>query len=225
MASAKVGAKLPVALQLPDSAPNKFVLAYTYNPQGALIYGPTVLSHVASGLYLTNSLTMPDQDFVAIQYKVFSDDEYSVISPDHGDCADLITKETPTEIDLSPLATAAQLLNVKQELLETLAHKQQQVKVAVSGLNPSNELEFQTWLNLDGYPVEQPSSATLSVMNPNGVVIFTLSSSTPPTAHGVFKMVKSAATDSVVSGQSYTVYATVTKAQTTYASITSISVF
>ena len=218
-ASIKVGAKLPVALQLPDGAPNKFVRAWTYSPSGGVLSGPVGLLHAGAGLYLTSDMTMPNQDFVAVQYRVYNDQGASQLSIEYGDALDVFVKSDAAQ-DVS-----TQITELKEELLLTLARKHNQVKVAVSALTPTDELEFQVWLNTDGSPVTSPQEASLAIMNSDGVILFSLGPVTNCTAQGVFKMLKSAASASVTSGRSYTAYATVKVNDVTYASITSIAVF
>lgn len=219
----RVGETVPTGLQLADGAPNKYVRAWVYGSDGSLLQGPVSLSHIAAGLYLTQSVTMPDEPFLAVQYRVYDDEDFSVLSIDHGDSLDMVMRAQ--DVDLSAIATTAQLTEAKEELLSTLAHKHNQVKVAVSGLSATDELEFQVWLNTDGAPVADAVSSSLSVFGADGVVVFTLGPSTQKSEQGVFRLVKTSASSAVVSGRAYTVYATVTLDSATYASITSITVF
>lgn len=223
MTSVRVGAKLPVALQLPDGATDKYVRAWAYGADGTLVQGPVNLGHVATGLYLTREVSMPDQEFVAVQYRVYEDSAYQSLSVDHGETLDVISREEVT--DLGAVASSEQLYEVRDELLQTLAHKQNQVKVTVSALSSTDELEFQVWLNRDGAPVETPSSASMSVFGSDGLVVFNLGPVNTCSEKGVFRMVKTSASAAVVSGNSYTVYATVGVGSATYASITAITVF
>ncbi len=156
----KVGAKLPVALQLPDGASDKFVRAWVYGPAGSILSGPVGLIHANAGLYLTNNLTMPDQEFVAVQYRVYNDQGAVQLSIEYGDAMDVFVKGDTIQSDLTGLATSAQVADLKEELLSTLARKHNQVKVAVSALTPTDELEFQVWLNTDGSPVTSSPEAT-----------------------------------------------------------------
>ena len=219
-ASVRVGDKLPVALQLPDGAPNKFVRAWTYGSNGELVSGPTPLNHIAAGLYVTNTLTMPNSEFVAIQYRVYEDAAYTTLSSDYGDAVDTVSRT-----NLSGIVTTTNLEDAKNEIMSSVGGSSNQVKVAVSALTATDDLEFQTWLNRNGAPVFDVQDAGLSVMDASGIVIFSLTPVGAATNKGVFRLVKPLASTVVTSGKAYTVYATITAGGVTYASITSITVF
>lgn len=336
----KVGEKVPTALQLADGAPNKYVRAWVYGAAGNLVQGPLALTHVADGLYITQAVTMPNEPFLAVKYRVYDDPAFTTLSIDHSDSLDMAmraqdlaaaTSSLSTQISSATAAINAQILDsaaslntqvlntednlstqitalgsqvttsagststqitnlgstlqsqiststtslgtqitnlgstlgsqitastsstgaqlssgfsdvesqitaaknalstqitgVKEELLDTLSHKQSRVKLAVSALVPTDELEFQVWLNLDGQPVPDATSAALTVFGSDGVVAFTLGPSTFKSSIGVFKLVRGQASTTIAAGRAYTVYASVIRGSATYASVTSITVF
>lgn len=94
----KVGQKIPIALQLFDGATGKFVRAWARRPDGTQLSGsPFSLSHVAAGLYEYDSATMPDAEWLTVQYRVFDDSGFSTQSADHSDALDTFIRSAPVE--------------------------------------------------------------------------------------------------------------------------------
>lgn len=80
-----VGDAVPLYLQLYDNATDKFVRTTVRDATGAQITGsPVDLTHVALGLYQSLALVMPATKFVTVQYIVYDDSGYTVISSSEG---------------------------------------------------------------------------------------------------------------------------------------------
>jgi len=79
----KPGSKIPIQLQLADGATNQFPSAVVKNSLGVALAGsPFALTHSASGLYLPASYpAMPVDDFVSVQYFVYSDAGRTILNP------------------------------------------------------------------------------------------------------------------------------------------------
>ena len=98
----QVADPIPLALQLSAGESNKYVRASVYAPNGVEIAdSPVALAHVATGLYQTDSLPMPDELYVLVQYKVYTDAGFTTLDTNYG-----IVNETfeKTSLAVAPAA-------------------------------------------------------------------------------------------------------------------------
>jgi hypothetical protein len=90
----QVGSAIPVSFQLFDCATDQFVRAWVREPDGTLVGGTSInLTQVALGLYQDFTLSMPDVPFITVQYVVYSDSGYTVVSPSEGAGADTFFRD------------------------------------------------------------------------------------------------------------------------------------
>ena len=96
-----VGQPIPMSLQLSDPDTTRYVRAFVYNPAGTVL-GQVDLVSRGSGLYSQASFAMPNHTFVVVQYRVYADDQYSVLDPNYGLAAEtflrLETGDTTIEV-------------------------------------------------------------------------------------------------------------------------------
>ena len=80
----KLGEILPLALQLFDGDTAKYPRARLFKADGTELSGsPVALTHVANGLYKNSALTMPNENVVLVQYRVFNDSGFTIESGLH----------------------------------------------------------------------------------------------------------------------------------------------
>jgi hypothetical protein len=84
----KLGSIVPVSLQIKEGDTNRYVRCWIYDNDGTLLTTAD-LTHVASGLYVYDTYTMPNVNYIACQYKVFSDAGYSVQIDELGQVIDV----------------------------------------------------------------------------------------------------------------------------------------
>jgi hypothetical protein len=90
----QVGDALPLSVQLAASATTKHVRAVVKNDAGAQIAGsPAVLAHVGLGQYTNYTLVMPNTKFVTVQYIIYDDSLFTVISASERAQSALFLKE------------------------------------------------------------------------------------------------------------------------------------
>jgi hypothetical protein len=88
----KLGQRIPIAMQLFDSATNKYVRATISKADGSALSGsPFNVPHEANGLYKLNTQDMPNTPFITVQYKVFDDAGFTTPSADHADGLDVFS--------------------------------------------------------------------------------------------------------------------------------------
>lgn len=88
-ARARLGDPIPVYLQLHTGDTVKFVRAHLRDASGTPLGGsPASLPHVANGMYVNLSFSMPNTPFVTITYEVFDDAGFTVPSSFDGDGED-----------------------------------------------------------------------------------------------------------------------------------------
>lgn len=75
------GEVVPVVAQLGDGSTDKYVRAWVRNAAGTIL-GTLDLTAGDRGLYRDDSLVMPETDFVTVQFRVYSDSDYSVPTDD-----------------------------------------------------------------------------------------------------------------------------------------------
>lgn len=97
----KIGQRIPISIQLFDGATDKFVKASIIKADGSAISGsPFNVPHVSGGLYSLNTQSMPNTEYISVQYKIYNDDEFTVPSEDHSDTLDVFSlAETPSGFD------------------------------------------------------------------------------------------------------------------------------
>lgn len=89
----KNGEDIPLTVQLEDQETGKYVRAKVLNPSDLDISGsPVNMTHQSEGLY-TATLTMPNVEYVRIQYQVFDDAGYSTPSDGYGWVGDVIERD------------------------------------------------------------------------------------------------------------------------------------
>jgi len=84
------GRELPLFLQLGNSASNRFPQAQIFDKSGTVL-NTINLTHIAGsdGLYKGDSvLTMPNEDFIVVQYTVFQNSSRTNISAQHDSSTD-----------------------------------------------------------------------------------------------------------------------------------------
>lgn len=80
----KIGETVPISLQLFDGATNKYPRARLYKIDGTELSGsPVALSHIANGLYKNSAFSMPNENAVIVQYRVFNDAGFTTESGLH----------------------------------------------------------------------------------------------------------------------------------------------
>jgi len=82
----QVGSTLPLYCQLSDYANNKYVKAFVRDKDNALIMdSPIELSLISNGLYYSKGLSFPPgTNWLSVQYIVYDDSDYSIISDSEG---------------------------------------------------------------------------------------------------------------------------------------------
>lgn len=91
----QVGDPIDLSLQLFSGATDKFVRAWLYGLDDAVLNGgdPIVLAHVARGLYTDSSFLMPDTRVVKAQYEVYQDEDFTIPSDVDGPAMDFFKKD------------------------------------------------------------------------------------------------------------------------------------
>ena len=79
MAEILVGESIPLTCQLHDGNSTRDVRARVYDSLGLLI-SQVKLQHFEGGLYMSKSVTMPDDKFVVAQYEVIDSSDYVMAS-------------------------------------------------------------------------------------------------------------------------------------------------
>jgi|SRR3990172_4200219 len=103
----QTGDQLGIALQLFDSATDKFVRASVYDSAGNHLAGsPANCPHHAGGLYKNTGFFMPTGPFVIASFKVFNDAGFTSESVLHGDGIDIFTQDIPLSVILPALFTS-----------------------------------------------------------------------------------------------------------------------
>ncbi len=93
----QVGGAIPLSIQLFDCDTNQFVRAWVRKPDGSIVgTDPVDLTQVALGLYQDFSLDFPNVPFVTVQYIVYEDAGYTVISTTEGSTSDTIFRDPPS---------------------------------------------------------------------------------------------------------------------------------
>lgn len=92
----RINELVPLKLQLFDGDTTKYVRAHVFDEsQNELPNSPFNLIHFGRGLYASNALLMPDTTYITIQYRVYDDSNYSIISSTHSDTLDIYYREEP----------------------------------------------------------------------------------------------------------------------------------
>jgi DNA-binding protein len=98
----RVGAQIPIQLQLFDGATGKFPRANVRDATGAAISGsPFDLTHIADGQYANTAAVMPNTPFVTVQMIVYSDAGRTIVDTGYSYAIDTFT------LDNSALASTA----------------------------------------------------------------------------------------------------------------------
>lgn len=88
----RLGATLPIYYQLFNYASDKFVRAYVTNADGVSV-ATVNLSVIDLGLYSNTAVTMPATEFVRVQYVVYDDSGYTVVSAVQGAGLDIFSRD------------------------------------------------------------------------------------------------------------------------------------
>jgi len=89
-----VGSAVPLTLQLPDGATDKYVQAVVRDPAGdELDDSPVNLAHVGEGLYTDDSVSMTSDNFVTVTYLVYSDAGYTTLDDDYSHGFDIVQNQ------------------------------------------------------------------------------------------------------------------------------------
>lgn len=88
-----VGSTIPIAIQLIDNATDKYIRAHVRDNDDNEISGsPVNLTHISNGLYTNYDLIFPEVPFVTVQYIVYDDSGYTIISESEGSGLDAFMK-------------------------------------------------------------------------------------------------------------------------------------
>jgi hypothetical protein len=99
-----LGEILPLSFQLLDSDATKFCRAVVTDSAGAPLAGtPVSLSNIGGGKYSSNSLLMPNLDYVEVRYEPYDDALFTVVDPDHLVGTDVFRLEIPDSVIVAKL--------------------------------------------------------------------------------------------------------------------------
>ena len=119
-----VGQIIPIAVLLHDNDTTKFVRASMFDPDGAHIGGsPFSLPHKINGEYGIKTVTMPDEEFVTVQYEVFDDAGFTTKNPYHIDAfQEFVRSELSDALEeLKKLSRTGEMIAETDEALEVEA--------------------------------------------------------------------------------------------------------
>ena len=92
------GNPVPLVLQLEDGATGLFPQAEVVNPAGTPVVGsPFDLDHDNEGLYQSEALSMPAEDWIAVTYIVYTDAGHTTESSNHLRVSDVFLREGALE--------------------------------------------------------------------------------------------------------------------------------
>lgn len=107
-----VGETLPLSFQLLDSDPTKFCRAVLSDPLGVAIAGsPVAMTHIGGGKYSSDSVLMPNEDYVECRYEPFNDAGFTIVDPDHLVGTDVFRLEIPDTVIVDLLNQILNKLN------------------------------------------------------------------------------------------------------------------
>lgn len=101
-----VGELIPLELQLSDGATGKFPRALVYNAAGTLL-STINLTHVASGRYADDSLTMTNTPYTVATYLVYSDSGHTTLDTSYASTIDLWQLATTANSAIAAAVIAA----------------------------------------------------------------------------------------------------------------------
>ncbi len=106
------GSKLPLELQVADGNAGLFPSAVVRKSDGSTISGsPFILNHVANGLYKPSTLpVMPDDDYVSVQYLIYSDAGRTTLSTEYGLAHETIARDTDDAALIQQIVDVVSLL-------------------------------------------------------------------------------------------------------------------
>jgi hypothetical protein len=94
MILAKIGSPLYLNLQLETGAENKYPVAILRDQDGNELTGsPYILASAGDGLYLNDSVMMPNLQVVICTYKVYNDDDHLIPSDEDADSSDVFVSD------------------------------------------------------------------------------------------------------------------------------------
>ena len=94
-----LGEVIPLSFQLLDSDNSKFCRAVLTDPAGAPLAGsPVTMVNIGGGKYTSDSVVMPNQDYVECRYEPFNDAGFTIADPDHLVGTDVFRLEIPDTV-------------------------------------------------------------------------------------------------------------------------------
>ncbi len=89
--------RIPIVCQLEDGNTNRFVQATVRDPDGNVL-NTVSCPHVGSGLYVNQSVVMPNFRFVTVQFKVFTNVGLTVLDPQYSQPMDFFDSDESTNV-------------------------------------------------------------------------------------------------------------------------------
>lgn len=89
----KVGDQVPLCIQLQDGAVDQHVRAVITDDTGSAVAGsPVTLPHLSNGLYKSDLFLMPNFQYIRVQYLIYTDSGFTVLSTTEGIGLDVVNR-------------------------------------------------------------------------------------------------------------------------------------
>lgn len=89
--------RIPIVCQLEDGNTARFVQAVVRGPDGVIL-NTVACPHVGNGLYINDTVVMPNVRFVTVQFRVFSNVELTVLDPQYSQPMDFFDLDESTNV-------------------------------------------------------------------------------------------------------------------------------